>query len=95
MAVEPLAAGEQEIAFTADRVDYDSDSEVVTAAGQVRINRQGTFVAADQVRWDRRSGEVVATGNVVVVQPEGDRLISERIVLDDALRGCRPCEDDP
>ncbi len=29
---------------------------------------------------------MVATGNVVVVQPQGDRLISERIVLDDALR---------
>ncbi len=83
---QPLAVSEQEIAFTADRVDYDSDNEVVTAAGQVRINRQGTFVAADQVRWDRRSGEVIATGNVVVVQPQGDRLISERVVLDDALR---------
>lgn len=83
---QPLAVGEEEIAFTADRVDYDSGTEVVTADGKVRVNRQGTFVAADQVRWDRRTGEVVATGNVVVVQPQGDRLFSERIVLDDALR---------
>jgi LPS-assembly protein len=75
---QPLGVDQDEIAFTADRVDYDSGAEVVTASGQVRINRQGTFVAADQVRWDRRSGEVVATGNVVVVQPQGDRLISER-----------------
>ncbi|GAA4007002.1 LPS-assembly protein LptD [Sphingomonas humi] len=82
----PLAAGDQELAFTADRVEYDSNAEVVTAVGKVRVNRQGTFVAADQVRWDRRSGEVIATGNVVVVQPQGDRLISERVVLDDALR---------
>ena len=84
--VQPLSAAEEEIAFTADRVEYDSEAEVVTAAGQVRVNREGTFVAADQVRWDRRSGEVVATGNVVVVQPQGDRLLSERVVLDDALR---------
>lgn len=83
---QSLAVGEEEIAFTADRVDYDSEAEVVTASGQVRINRQGTFVAADQVRWDRRSGEVVASGNVVVVQPQGDRLFSERVVLDDDLR---------
>ncbi|WP_300974215.1 LPS assembly protein LptD [Sphingomonas sp. LHG3406-1] len=81
-----LAVPEDQIAFTADVVAYDSDAEVVTATGQVRVNRQGTFLAADQVRWDRRSGEVVATGNVVVVQPQGDRLISERVVLDDALR---------
>ena len=70
----------------ADSVAYDSENEVVTAAGQVRMSREGTFVAADQVRWDRRSGEVVATGNVVVVPPEGDRLISERVVLTDSLR---------
>lgn len=82
----PLTAGEQEIAFTAERVDYDSNAEVVIAAGQVRINRQGTFVAADQIRWDRRSGEVVATGNVVVVRPQGDRLIAERVLLDEDLR---------
>ena len=81
-----LTAAPGEIAFTADTVTYDSEAEVVTASGQVRFNRDGTFVAADQVRWDRRSGEVVATGNVVVVQPEGDRLISERAVLKDTLR---------
>ncbi len=83
--VEATAA-EQSITFSADSVEYDSDNEVVTASGQVRLNRDGTFVAADQVRWDRRSGEVVATGNVVVVPPEGDRLISERVVLTDSLR---------
>lgn len=81
-----LAAPEEGIAFSADSVTYDSDNELVTASGQVRLNRDGTFVAADEVRWDRRSGEVIATGNVVVVQPQGDRLISERVVLTDSLR---------
>ncbi|GLR46420.1 LPS-assembly protein LptD [Sphingomonas astaxanthinifaciens] len=85
-AAGTLAAGENEIAFSADSVSYDNDNEVVVAAGRVRVNRRGTFVAADQVRWDRKTGEVLATGNVVVVQPEGDKLISERVVLTDELR---------
>lgn len=85
--VAPVAAAEEEsITFSADSVAYDSDNELVTATGQVRMNRDGTFVAADQVQWNRRSGEVIATGNVVVVPPEGDRLISERVVLTDSLR---------
>jgi len=81
-----LAVSDDEIAFTADSVTYDSDQDQVTASGRVRVNRQGTFVAADQVQWDRKSGQVVATGNVVVVQPAGDRLISDRVVLNDELR---------
>ncbi|GAA4014606.1 LPS assembly protein LptD [Sphingomonas swuensis] len=81
-----MATGEGTIAFTADVVSYDSEADLVSASGQVRLNRDGIFVAADQVSWDRRSGQVVATGNVVVVQPAGDKLISERVVLTDSLR---------
>lgn len=81
-----VAESEQDIAFSADTVSYDSEAEVVVASGQVRVNRQGTFVAADQVRWDRKTGEVVATGNVVLVQPQGDKLVTERAVLSDDLR---------
>ena len=86
-AAPPSVPGDEEaITFSADSVAYDSDNELVTATGQVLFNRDGTFVAADQVQWNRRTGEVIATGNVVVVPPEGDRLISERVVLSDSLR---------
>ncbi|WP_344697471.1 LPS-assembly protein LptD [Sphingomonas rosea] len=87
-AIVPVAAPatDEDITFSADSVAYDNEAEVVTASGQVRVNRQGTFVAADQVRWDRKTGEVVATGNVVVVQPAGDKLVTERAVLSDDLR---------
>jgi LPS-assembly protein len=85
-APPPAAPDGESIQFSADSIAYDSENELVTATGQVRVNRDGTFVAADQVLWNRRSGEVVATGNVVVVQPQGDRLLSERIVLTDTLR---------
>ena len=79
-------AGEQQIQFSADTVTYDTDAEIVTASGQVRLSRDGNFVAADQVTWNRTTGEVIATGNVVVVRPEGDRLVSDRVVLTESLR---------
>lgn len=80
------AASDETIAFSADSVTYDSEGEVVSAVGRVRLNRDGNYVAADQVSWNRNTGEVVATGNVVVVNPEGDRFVGERIVLNDELR---------
>ena len=74
------------IEFSADVVTYDSESEVVTASGRVRMQRDGNYLAADQVTWTRQSGEVRAEGNVVVISPEGDRLVSDRVVLTDSLR---------
>lgn len=44
------------------------------------------FLAADQVTWTRKTGEVHAEGNVVVVTPEGDKLVSDRVTLTDSLR---------
>ena len=80
------AATEAPIEFSADQVIYDSDADVVTASGAVRMNREGNYLAADAVVWARRSGQVRARGNVVVLTPEGDKLIGEDVVLTDTLR---------
>jgi LPS-assembly protein len=79
-------AAEATVEFSADEVSYDSGGEVVTAAGSVRMSREGNYVAADRVTWDRRTGEVRAEGNVVVVNPQGDKLVGESVVLTDSLR---------
>jgi LPS-assembly protein len=74
------------IEFSADQVTYESDPDVVTASGSVRMAREGNYLAADQVRWDRKTGEVRAEGNVVLLTPEGDKLVGESVVLTDTLR---------
>jgi LPS-assembly protein len=77
---------DQIVTFSADTVTYDNGADVVTASGEVRMNREGNFLAADQVIWDRKSGQVYAKGNVVVVTPEGDKLIGENVQLTDSMR---------
>ena len=74
------------IEFSAGRVTYDSQSDGVTASGAVRLQRDGNHVAADEVVWNRNTGEVRAKGNVVVMNPEGDKLIGDNVVLADTLR---------
>jgi LPS-assembly protein len=80
------AASEQTIEFSADQVAYDSDSDVVTATGEVRMNREGNYLAADRVVWDRKSGQVHAEGNVVLLTPQGDKIVGETLQLTDTLR---------
>src|SRR3954454_9161420 len=82
----PPAPEDQLVTFSADAVTYDSDADMVPADGGVRMNREGNSLAADQVIWDRKSGQVRAIGNVVVVTPEGDKLIGDNVQLTDTLR---------
>lgn len=82
----PPASDEPVVEFSADTLAYDSDNDVVTASGQVRMSREGNYLAADRVTWDRKTGIVRAQGNVVVVDPQGDKLIGETVDLSDTLR---------
>ena len=87
-AVAPAAPAEIDkvVEFSADQVTYDSENDIVTALGQVRMTRDGNHVGADRVVWTRKTGEVRAEGNVVIMNPQGDKLVGENVVLNDTLR---------
>jgi LPS-assembly protein len=85
---EPAASMPQDqvVEFSADQVTYDSDADVVTASGEVRMNRDGNYLAADRVIWERKTGQVYAEGNVVLLSPQGDKFIGDNVQLTDTLR---------
>ena len=77
---------EQSVDFSSDQVVYDSDADVVTASGEVRMRRDGQYLAADQVIWNRKTDEVRAKGNVVLLTPQGDKLLGDDAVLTNEMR---------
>ena len=83
---QPAPALEQTVDFSADQVIYDSEADVVTADGEVRMQRDGQYLAADQVVWNRKTDEVRAKGNVVLLTPQGDKLIGEDALLTNEMR---------
>ena len=85
-APPPASATEPVIEFSAEEVVYENTSDLVTAQGQVRMSREGNYLAADKVSWDRRSGRVLAEGNVVIMNPQGDKLVGDKVDLTDSLR---------
>ena len=85
-AIAPGPVQDEVVTFSADSVTYDSNADVVTASGAVRMAKDGDYLAADQVIWDRKSGQVYAKGNVVVLTPEGDKLVGDTVQLTDTLR---------
>jgi LPS-assembly protein len=82
----PQPANDQEVAFSANTLDYDNDADIVTAGGDVRMLRDGNRLRADKVIWNRKTGEVTATGNVAVVNANGDTAYGDNVQLKDTLK---------
>lgn len=85
-APSPPAAGADQVAFSAGSLEYDTQAEIVTATGEVRMSREGERLRADKVVWNRKTGKVVATGNIAVTNPQGDIAYGDSIELTDTLK---------
>ena len=79
-------AGEDQVQFSAGSLEYDTDTDVVTALSEVRMFRQGDRLRADKVVWNRKTGKVLATGNIAVTNPQGDVAYGDSIELTDSLK---------
>lgn len=82
----PLPSDKDQVQFSADDLEYDSGADVVTANGDVRMYREGDRLRADKVVWNRKTGQVVASGNIVVSNPGGDAAYGDSIELTDSLK---------
>ena len=83
-ATESEAA--EEIAFSADNLDYEFATDTVKASGNVIARRDGYTLRADLISWDRRSGKVTAAGNIRSIGPEGDVAYGDSIEVTESLR---------
>jgi LPS-assembly protein len=79
-------ANPDEIAFSAQIVEYHSEEDRVVALGDVHMVRNGVRLRADRVVWNRRTGAVSATGNVAVRSPQGESAYADNAELNDTLR---------
>ncbi|NIJ29343.1 LPS-assembly protein [Sphingomonas insulae] len=84
-AITAPAAADQ-VQFSAGSLEYDTNTDVVTALSEVRMFRQGDRLRADKVVWNRKTGKVIATGNIAVTNPQGDVAYGDSIELTDSLK---------
>ncbi|HEX8056395.1 MAG TPA: LPS assembly protein LptD [Novosphingobium sp.] len=80
------ASVEGPIAFEADEVEYDDNNQTVTAKGSVVLRRQDQSVRADTVTWNRDTGQIVATGNIRMVDADGNQIFTDKVELTDELK---------
>jgi LPS-assembly protein len=89
IAAPPLGAldlGEGPVLLVADEVVYDAETNVVIAVGDVEVTRGERRLLTDVLRYDQDTDLMEAEGNVALVEPTGDTLFADRIVLSGDLR---------
>jgi LPS-assembly protein len=86
VAAQAEAAKSYDVDFSSETLTYDEGVETVTARGKVLMTREGNRLEADEVIWNRKSGEVFAKGNVRVTNPGGDVAYGDSIELTDTLK---------
>ena len=81
----PPVADDQ-VQFSANALEYNTNTQIVTATGDVRMYRTGNRLRADKVVWNRTTGKVLATGNIAITNPQGDVAYGDSIDLTDSLK---------
>jgi len=85
-APPPETADAVPISFEADRIEYAENDDTVTASGNVVLRKDDQSVAAETVTWNRSSGQIIASGNVRLVDEDGNQLYTDQVELTDELR---------
>lgn len=88
--VEDLAAQrvspDSQLLLVADELIYDNSNETVTASGGVQIDYGGNKLVARQVTYDQKTGRLLASGNVEIIETDGNRIYAEQIDITDDFR---------
>ncbi len=85
-ATQATAQGERRIAFEADTLQYNNETDTVTASGNVLARSGDESVRAEAIVWNRQTGEIVAEGNVRLVDRDGNQLFTDRVELTQELK---------
>jgi LPS-assembly protein len=74
------------VTFTADEVEYDRETGIVTARGRVEAWQGERVLRADRFTYNRDTGEATAQGNVQLLEPDGQVLFAESAELQDKFK---------
>ena len=79
---------DSQMLLEADTLIYDNDNDTVTAVGGVQIEYAGNRLVAQRVVYNRKTGRVVASGNVEIIDSDGTKIYSDEIdITDDFANG--------
>lgn len=82
----PNVPTDDQMLMEANTLTYDNDRQVVVAEGAVQIEYGGNRLVAQRVTYDRKTGRVMASGNVEIIDSGGNKIYSDEIDVTDDFR---------
>ena len=82
---EPAGANAP-VTFTADEVEYDRESGVVTARGRVEAWQGLRFLRAREFIYNRETGVAILRGDVEMIEGDGQIFYAQEVELADGFR---------
>jgi len=86
LGTAPEVSPNAQMLLEADTLVYDNDNQTVTAVGGVQIDYDGNRLVAQRVTYHRKSGRLVASGSVQIVEKDGNKIFAEEIDITDDFR---------
>ncbi|WP_086608951.1 LPS-assembly protein LptD [Erythrobacter donghaensis] len=80
-ASEATTTAPRQIDFEASELGYNSETDTVTARGNVILRSEDRSVRADEVVWFRETGRIIASGNIRLVDEAGNQLFTDQVEL--------------
>ncbi len=82
----PEADSSARLLLEADQLVYDFDRETVTAIGNVQIYYGEYVLDAGRVTYDQRSGRLIASDGVRMLEPNGNALTAAHLDITETFR---------
>ncbi len=77
----PPVSNSEPVTFLADKLTYNRSTGIVTATGHVQAWQGAHVIEADKIMYNRNTGITIAIGHVVLLEPDGQVLFSDRAQL--------------
>ncbi len=75
-----------DIYFSADELQSESETNLITASGNVEIIREDLTLRADKVSYDKNNDHISAQGNVILVEKNGNVVFADKINLKEHMQ---------
>ncbi|WP_428428129.1 LPS-assembly protein LptD [Pararhizobium sp.] len=84
----PKMPDDAKMLLSANELVYNKDAERVIVRGAVQINYGGYQMVAQQVEYSQKTGRIIATGQIELIEPGGNKVYADQMdVTDDFGNG--------
>lgn len=87
-SLNPKLPEDAKMLLSANELVYNKDAERVIVRGAVQINYGGYQMVAQQVEYSQKTGRIIATGEIELIEPGGNKVYADQMdVTDDFGNG--------